>query len=285
MNLLKDSVDMHIHSAPDFFNRKIDAFELAVRAREAGMKAIVLKSHHTPTTMLSWALSRVINGIEIYGSITLNNPSTGGINPEAVKVAFKLGAKIVWMPTISASNHLAHEGRSGGIKILRNGVVSGEVEETLNIIAENNGIVATGHLSVEETIVLVDTARSIGVDKLIVTHPTLHIINMPIDIQKELARKGAYIEYCCYLTTRLGGLIKTKLIAEQIRTIGVENCILSSDLGQPENPYPDEGFNIFLKNLLDEGISMEELKIMTSINPTKLLQLKASPFRAGRRSE
>jgi hypothetical protein len=272
MNLLKDCIDMHVHAAPDVINRKIDAFELATRAKKAGMKGIVLKSHHTPTTMLAWALSRVISGIKIYGSVTLNTPSTGGINPEAVKVAFKLGAKIVWMPTISASNHLAHEGRSGGIKILRNDVVSKEVEETLNIIAENKGILATGHLSVEEVIVLVDTAKSIGVDKIIVTHPTLHIINMPIDIQKELARKGAYMEYCCYLTTKPGGLIRTKLIAEQIRTIGVEHCILSSDLGQPENPYPDEGFNLFLKNLLDEGISIEELKMMTSTNPTKLLQ-------------
>jgi hypothetical protein len=263
---------MHVHAAPDVIDRKIDAFELVTKAKKAGMKGIVLKCHDTPTTMLAWALSRVISGIKIYGSVTLNISSTGGINPEAVKVAFKLGAKIVWMPTKSAGNQLAYEGKSGGIKIMRNGVVSKEVEETLNIIAENKGILATGHLSVEESIVLVDTAKSMGINKLIITHPTWYIINMPIDIQKELARKGAYIEYTANLTTMRGGLIRAKLIAEQIRTISAEHCILTSDLGQPENPYPDEGFNLFLKNLIDEGISMEELKIMISINPTKLLQ-------------
>ncbi|MEM1545320.1 MAG: DUF6282 family protein [Candidatus Methanomethylicia archaeon] len=273
MNLLRDSIDMHIHSAPDIFNRKIDAFELAIRAKKAGMKAIVLKSHHTPTTMLSWALSRMINGIGIYGSVTLNTPSTGGINPEAVNVALKLGARVVWMPTISASNHLAHEGKKGGIKILRNGEVIEEVKEILNIVAEENRVIATGHLSVEETVALVDTAKSIGVKKLVVTHPELHIINMPLEIQKELAGKGAYIEYCCYLTTRLGGLVEAKLIVERIKSIGAEHCILSSDLGQPENPYPDEGFEQFLKKLREESISMEELRVMTVTNPTRLLEL------------
>ena len=264
---------MHIHSAPDIFSRKVDAFEVAIRAKRAGMKAIVLKSHHNPTTMLSWALSRMINGIGVYGSVTLNTSSTGGVNPEAVEVALKLGAKVIWMPTISASNHLVHEGRRGGIRILRNGEVIEEVWEVLGIIAEENGIVATGHLSVEEIIILVDTAKSIGVEKIIVTHPEFYIINMPLEIQKELAERGAYVEYCCYLTTRLGGSVKAKLIVERIKSIGAEHCILSSDLGQPENPYPDKGFKQFLEKLLEEGISIEELKTMTVTNPTKLLEL------------
>jgi hypothetical protein len=272
MNLLKDTVDMHIHAAPDIVERKVDAFELAMRAKKAGMKAIVLKCHDTPTTMLAWALNKVINGIKIYGSLTLNTSSTGGINPEAVEVALKLGAKIIWMPTKSAANELAYKGKSGGIKILTDGTITKEVEETINILAENKGILATGHLSIEESTVLVDVAKSAGVEKLIVTHPLWPSINMPIDIQKELAKKGAYIEHCADVTTKRGGSIKPKIIAEQIKAIGAEHCILTSDLGQPENPYPDEGFNQFLKSLLDEGISMDELKVMTSINPTKLLQ-------------
>ena len=42
-----------------------------------------------------------------FGGIVLNN-SVGGLNCNAIDAAIAMGAKIVWMPTVSAKNHMDH---------------------------------------------------------------------------------------------------------------------------------------------------------------------------------
>ncbi len=45
--------------------------------------------------------------ITLISGVPLNN-TVGGFNPYAVEHGIKLGARIVWMPTFSAANHLRH---------------------------------------------------------------------------------------------------------------------------------------------------------------------------------
>ena len=74
-----------------------------------GARAIVLKTHQGTTMDRAYLCNRhneivhgKTNNFTMFGSITLNKV-VGGINPKAVDVALKLGAKVVWLPTQSAS--------------------------------------------------------------------------------------------------------------------------------------------------------------------------------------
>ena len=50
LELLKGAIDTHIHAGPSIFPRLMDAVEVAEAARAYGMRGIVLKHHHTPTS-------------------------------------------------------------------------------------------------------------------------------------------------------------------------------------------------------------------------------------------
>ena len=102
MKMIEGSVDFHIHVSPDpFVERIADAHEVALQARQIGMKAVVLKSHAYPTAPLAQMAGKAVEGIEVAGSLALND-GVGGINPRAVEVSARMGARVVWMPTLSS---------------------------------------------------------------------------------------------------------------------------------------------------------------------------------------
>ena len=225
------------------------------------------------------------------GSVVLNN-YVGGLNPDAVYETAKLSERpiVVWFPTINADNFLRNsryeippEWSGGkaksrlakqirGIRITdKYSRLSGSAKKVLMQIRDNGCILATGHLSWRETRTLVFEALSLGIRKIIVTHPIYQLIDMPIDVQKELTRsKGVYIEqaYSMYL---IDG-IRIKKIADVIREVGPNKCILSSDMGQINSPSPSAGLLDFTNLLAINGISQEELEIMGRINPRKLIK-------------
>jgi hypothetical protein len=109
---LAGTIDLHIHSAPDFGHRLLDSLEIAAQAKAVNMRAIVLKSHAQGTAERAHHLRRMIGGgVDIFGIICLN-PSVGGFNPAAVRMALKLGVKGVWMPSMWADNHAQYVHRS-----------------------------------------------------------------------------------------------------------------------------------------------------------------------------
>ena len=275
-NLLKGVVDMHLHGAPDLVPRKLDEIALAERAKAAGMKAILLKCHYALTADRAWLISKIVKGIKVFGSLALNLPVTGGFNPQAVLIAVGFGAKEIWMPTISAVNHIKYEGKDPkeGISVLsKTGEVSESVVEILNIIAEANIILGTGHISPLESETLIKTARSLGVRKILITHPEWKPTSMPIDLQVELAKEGAIMEHCFYATTGLGGKLSPREIAVQIKKVGAKHCIMATDLGQRANQNPVSGMETYIKGMMAQGISPEEIDLMTKKNPAELLGL------------
>ena len=202
--LMKGIVDLHLHAAPDYIPRKVTAYELALRAKKAGFKAIVIKSHHYPTVALAKALSE-ITGMQVLGGIALNEP-VGGFNVHAVEVAIKMGARIVWMPTIDAWNHRHFYKQGGGLTILTpRGELRDDVEVILGLIADNNVALATGHLSPSEVEILVREAFRVGVRKVLVNHPIWGPTLMTESQQQRIANMGAYLEFTFYAMTPLGG--------------------------------------------------------------------------------
>jgi len=131
-------------------------------------------------------------------------------------------------------------------------------------------ILATGHLGRVEIFKLVSAARAAGVRKIIVTHAEFPSQNLSADEQLELAEMGAFIEHC--FTTMHTGKAPWETVMASIRKVGVERCLLSTDLGQTINPPVAEGFAMFAQRLLDDGFTVQEIRRMAVTNPTACVQ-------------
>src|SRR5919198_4705575 len=177
--LVRGGYDPHIHIAPDVVERRISDVQLAQRFLDVGLAGFGLKSHYTSTAERARVVSEAVPGIHVIGAITLNR-AVGGLNPTAVEIAAREGARIVWFPTVSSENE-EHEvlaaDPNGNVPVwvrfeleLREaGVVPAPVpvvdgtgalveaaHAVLAVIARHDLVLATGHLSRDEIFVLVD---------------------------------------------------------------------------------------------------------------------------------
>ncbi len=273
--LQKGSVDVHIHIAPDPERERIaDAYEIASQARAVGMKGVVLKSHHYPTAPIAQLTERAVEGIKVIGGLALND-GIGGINPTAVEISAKLGAKIIWMPTTSSLVDRRRRGCDQGLSVLGgDGKILVEVKEVLALIRDHDLVLGTGHISQEEIGALYIEAEKMGIKKFVLTHPLRGLgPSVDLNVQKELAKRGAFIEYSFVATMPLYGGMKPSTIAEAIRLVGAENCLLSTDFGHLPNPPPWEGMRMMIATFLECKLSEDELSILVKENPSRLLNL------------
>ena len=174
---LSGMYDLHIHTAPDVSDRCLDDLEAAEQAEDAGMAGILLKSHHTLTADRAVIAAKGVSKLKVYGSLTLND-AVGGLNIAAVETALKMGAREIFMPTISAANHRGRRGRKTGIDLLDCAFVD-PLREILSLVKDYNAILGTGHISKEETRFLVQMALGQGLKKIVVTHPELPLVAPP----------------------------------------------------------------------------------------------------------
>ncbi|EAX47431.1 conserved hypothetical protein [Thermosinus carboxydivorans Nor1] len=276
IELIQGSIDMHIHSNPDVIPRKMSDLEVAKAAQQANLAGILLKCHYMGTAARAALVQECVRqGVKVYGGIVLNR-SVGGLNPAAVETEIALGAKEVWLPTISAENHIRfHKGDlAKAVKVVdSDGNLLPEVYEILELVAKAGIILGTGHLTVDECIKVVEAARSAGVKKILITHPEFEVVAMPVEIQKDLAKKGVFFERCFYATNSPQKLPVSE-VARQIKEVGVESTVLSSDFGQTFNEDPIVGFRKFISALLEHGLTPDEIRIMIKNNPYYLLGIK-----------
>ena len=263
---IRGVVDLHVHSDPDTVPRSIDAIDLAKLARSRGMRALVLKNHCESTAALAYIVRKQVPGIEIFGGIALNR-AVGGINPAAVDRMTRLKGgwgRVVWMPTFDAEHHArVTKSAQPFVSVSRDGGLLPAVLEVLDLIAANKLVLATGHSSPAEVLLLIREARKRGIDRIIVTHPMLNFVGMNVAQMREAAKLGARLEFVYSKTPDF----------KTIRDIGPEHCILSSDLGQAGNPLHPDGFLVFLKTLAAAGFTSTELDLMSKQNPARLLGL------------
>lgn len=257
-NNIKGLIDSHVHSAPDIKPRVCNDIELVKSANEAGMSAIIIKSHIESTASRTKLVNELCS-LDVFGGITLNN-AVGGINPEAVNICAKLDGKIVWLPTIDF--------KRVSTDFFNN--FHDELNEVYNIISENDMILATGHLDPESIFRVIDDAHSCNVKKIIVNHPLTSVVGASIEEQKEMS-KYAFLEHCFVACMPKHDNLDIHKIYDAIMEVGYNKCILASDFGQLHNPLPALGFSIFIDNLMSMGLSEKEINQMASINPKKLL--------------
>lgn len=272
---LQGVIDAHVHAAPDSIARSIDAFETARMAERHGMRALLFKSHYTETASLAYLVSRAVPAIEAYGGIALNR-SVGGVNPVAVeRMAMMTGGsgRVVWLPTFdSEHNHLTVEPNPNHVPIARGGELLPEVHAVLAVIAARGLALATGHSSPAEALLVIRAARAAGIERIVVTHPTSRLVQMPLELQREAVRLGALLEYPIALALP-GGETPFDAFAAAIRAVGPANVVLSSDLGQVGNPVHTDGLAAAIARLAAAGFTAAELDAMTKRNPARLLGL------------
>jgi Family of unknown function (DUF6282) len=288
--LLQGAFDTHVHIAPDVVERKIDDISLAHRFAELGMAGFGLKSHYGSTAERASVVRAAVPGIHVLGAISLNR-AVGGMNPLAVEIAAREGARIVWFPTVDSENE-AHERdappgakvpvwvkvqlelRDQGIEIDPVPVVDGdggvlpETRTVLELIARHDLVLATGHLSRDEIFTVVDAAVAAGVKTIVVTHPEFPSQSIGAGDQRALAEKGALLERC--FTTPHTGKVPWETWIENIRATGAENSVLSTDLGQSFNPAVEDGLALMVDRLLDAGFDEQEVHTMAVKNTRRV---------------
>lgn len=290
--LIEGAYDLHVHSAPDVLPRKMDDIEMAQRIKDSKMAGYAIKSHYFCTSERAELINKLFPECNAVGTITLNS-SVGGMNPTAVEMAGRSGAKLVWFPTCDSTHERSHvfngdtnkklpywakiviqmkeEGiQNPVITILdENKKLKKEVVDILDIIAKYNMILATGHVSHEETFELVKTAHERNVKNIIITHVDFPTTFYTVEEQKELLKYGAFMEHC--YTTFATGKIDFEETYRQIKEIGADHVILATDLGQKTAKYPDEGLLEFSNKLIEKGMSEDDVRKMVKDNPRKLL--------------
>jgi hypothetical protein len=274
---LAGAIDIHVHSLPDDRPRSLDGIEAARQAEARGMRAIVLKNHYESTAGLAYLARTLVPGIEVFGGIDLNL-TVGGINPEAVEHMTRVTGgygRVVWMPTFDSENQVrfSQEARPF-VSVSRGGQLLPEVLEVIALIAERDLVLATGHSSAEEVLMLLREGQRQGVEHMVVTHAMNAPIQMTVAQMQEAATLGAFLEFVGSTPVSADAGTRYDRFAEAIRAVGPEFCILSTDLGQAANPLPVDGFAGFLDAMRMRGISVQEIDRMAKENPARLLGLR-----------
>lgn len=273
--ILQGAYDFHIHTSPDVVQRKCTDLELARRLEAAGMAGCVVKCHYGDTAARAALLREQFPKLDIAGGVVLNR-SAGGINPQAVERSAQMGGKIVWFPTLEAYSYQKfHHGAEPGfdlspfIYILdEKGKLISQALEVLDMAAKYHLIVATGHIGAQEGMEVVREAAERGC-KILVTHADNPADQYTVEQQKEAVKLGAMIEHCFFTT--FYDRTPIEQIAREIRAVGCENVVLSTDFGQIKSPYCDEGIALYAQQLEGQGFSEQELRLMFCENPERLL--------------
>lgn len=253
--------DCHVHAAPDVLDRIGDDTDIALAYAAAGYDGFVLKGHYESTVGRAHAAAR-LTGKDVYGGIALNQ-HCGGVNPSAVAATLGAGGRVVWMPTADAhTQHTAdlprlcvHEPRIGDHTYAIPPVdpaAQPAVDTVLELIAEHDAVIATGHLSGDECRWLTQRAARHDITRLLLTHPSYTVPAMPTAEIAELAALGAHVEITCYQLLHQPGCT-AGMLAEVARAAG-DRLVLSSDAGQPDSPSPPEALQLLVDSLAAEGV-------------------------------
>jgi hypothetical protein len=297
--IVTGAYDLHVHVAPDVMQRRVTDLQLARRCQEVGLGGFVLKSHYVPTAERAAVVNEALDdGVCAIGALTLN-AAVGGMNPFAVEIAAREGARVLWMPTVDAENHRATHGNlppgatppmwlTLQAELDAQGITTDPVlvldakgrplpatREVLALAARHQLVVASGHLSAYETRAMADAAFEAGVWHVIATHPEFPQQDMALDDQLALVEQGAFLERC--FTTPFTGKYEWGRMVENIKATGAEATIVTTDLGQPHNPPVEDGLALMADALQAAGFTDQEITTMIVSNSRLLAGVPPFP--------
>ena len=274
---LRGAIDIHVHTHPDNVARSLDGLEAARFAKDKGMRAIVLKNHFDPTAGLAWLARKAVPGIEIFGGVDLNLP-VGGMNVHAVEHMVRVDGsygRMVWMSTFDAENQIrVNKSNAPFVRVSENGALLPATKAVIAAIAKHSLVLASGHVSAHEALLMFEEGRRVGVRAMVATHGMSTPTSLTADQARQAAKLGAFIEFTSGTLATPNAQAKVDRLAEDIRSVGIDHAILSSDLGQGGNPLPADGFATYMEALRKKGFTDQELDAMAKQNPARLLGLQ-----------
>jgi hypothetical protein len=198
--------DLHVHGAPSLVERHGLDHEVLGAHGSVGVDFAVLKAHEGSTVERA-VLARerdAAAGVEVVGGIVLNS-TVGGANPDAVEVAARLGGRVVWMPTVSAPAHIA-SASSPELSVHRNlafrqvdvldaaGALLPGWQDVLDVVAAHDLVLASGHLTCTQSLVLFRAAKAAGVTRMLLNHPRMPFLQWDDAAAPEFADLGVVLE-------------------------------------------------------------------------------------------
>lgn len=284
-------VDLHTYVGPGIVPRRFTVPSMA--ESEAGSLAgIGVWNHFFPTAPIIESIEAP-DGLDLVG-VTVLNRHVGGLNADAVEASAAISdlPTLTCFPTISAENFLAKseyevppawvDGREvsppadevSAVPVTdENGRLRPEARDVLHAIEATDGILGTGYASAEETVTLVEAAHDLGIRKITLTNPIYELIGMSLETQRRLASlDGVYVEHN-FAMEYINGISYDRIV-EEMRGVGIQNCVICSDMGQIGNPTPSEGLAVFCDELLKRGLPPADLVAMGRDNPRRLLDLE-----------
>lgn len=285
---IRGACDLHVHTGPDCFDRLANDVEMAEICRDAGFRAVGYKHHIESTVGRAWHTMQQVPDIKVLGGLVLNN-HVGGINPNAVDGALKMGGKIIWMPSYHSLKHYQVMGSLGGygyqggeatpyemkpVTVLdENNRLTEETIQILELVKKHNAIIATSHLSAEEGIALCEAAHEIGVKKVLITHPFFMVPEYSLDQLKKAVSFGATAEFCASAALNpVPKAIPFSWYIDAINEIGADHIVIGSDCGQARKTYPPETIRMFAQTLNYKGISDTDIHKMLVTNYDPLIE-------------
>ena len=289
--ILTNSIDVHAHGGSDPMERILLEDDMAMDYTDAGIRAMVVKTWYTPSASRNALVQKIVNRyaeerglrpVQCLGGVTLNY-SVGGFNPEAVRKCLGFpGMKYVWMPMVDSYHHrrVVYDDWSGyGLSFLdENRRVIPAVREILRIAADNDLVVGTGHYPYEDSAILIEEARRLGVNRIEVVHPAHMHSKHTIAQMKEQVARGAKLMLSGLGTMAFplhesGPVYATRIVKE----VGPDNLVYGSDLGQLQNFPHTIGNRWMIKLLLAYGCTKEELYTVFQVTPARHLGLEPPP--------
>jgi len=287
-DLIEGAIDLHCHVDLEFteaVRKREPETEWLPKAEALGVRGVVLKSHWWPTvSTVPYILDSIDTGVSLWSSVTLNL-SAGGPDPCVIEACAELGGKVVFLPTWSACNDCEHEGFSKHLShtyqsfprlenprytfLDEDGRLSQRGHEIIESCRDRDLVLASGHVSWQETLAFAAAAREMGLHHFVFTHPLNGIIQAPIDAVRDAAELGAFAEVC-WPQLAPGRMSSAELVSK-MRAIGLDHMIASTDYFRPYSPNPPELFRMFLGMLHEGGLTREEVKRVACVNPARVM--------------
>jgi hypothetical protein len=156
-----------------------------------------------------------------------------------------------------------------------NGQALPQTQRVLERVAEHDLVLATGHLGRDEIFAVVAAGVRAGVRRIVVTHPEFPSQSLSAGDQRALAEMGALLERC--YTTAATGKVGWDVMFANIRAAGPEHSVISSDLGQVENPPVEDGLALMADRLLEGGFTEDEVRTMIVTNSRRVAGAASEP--------
>jgi hypothetical protein len=270
--LIEGVTDLHVHGSPSLVPRHAGDAETVAANALVGVTLSVLKAHEGST-----AERAQIVGPSAVGGIVLNSP-VGGANPDAVEVAARLGARVVWMPTLCSAAHRAaarspelevHRGLDfREVPVFADGKLLPAWNEVLEVIVAHDLVLSSGHLTCAESLQLFRAAHAAGVRRMVFTHPILPFLGWNPAVVPDLQQLGVHLELSILPDILVDGRGPDSI--DLAAGYPTELLVFGGDLGHADHPTLAQALPDWLGELASRVGDDRAERILTSNGRTLL---------------